>query len=73
MARAKKAQNTIARTESMVLYDLASHDLYKTESHEFTLKRNMNSQDSVVMIQPGSIPDDLRRFEQISMIPSGST
>ena len=62
-ARAKRAENKITRTESMVLYYLASHDLKKIESHEFTLKRNKNSQDSVVIIQPDSIPDDLRRFE----------
>ena len=62
-ARAKRAQNKIDRTESMLLYYLASHDLKKVESHEFTLKRNKNSQDSVVIIQPDSIPDDLRRFE----------
>jgi hypothetical protein len=42
-ARAKRAQNKIERTESMVLYYLASHDLKKIESHEFTLKRNKNS------------------------------
>jgi hypothetical protein len=62
-ARAKRAQNKIERTESMVLYYLASHDLKKVESHEFTLKRNKNSQDSVVITQPDSIPYDLRRFE----------
>ena len=47
----------------MVLYYLASHGLKKIESHEFTLKRNKNSQDSVVITQRDSIPDDLRRFE----------
>jgi hypothetical protein len=62
-ARARRAQNKIERTESMVLYYLASHDLKKVESHEFTLKRNENSQDSVVITQLDSIPDDLRRFE----------
>ena len=62
-ARARRAQSKIERTESMVLYYLASHDLKKIESHEFTLKRNKNSQDSVVITQPDSIPDDLRRFE----------
>jgi hypothetical protein len=62
-ARAKRAQSKIERTESMVLYYLASHNLKKIESHEFTLKRNKNSQDSVVITQPDSIPDDLRRFE----------
>jgi hypothetical protein len=62
-ARAKRAENKVARTESMVLYYLESHDLRKVESHEFTLKRTKNSQDSVVITQPDSIPDDLRRFE----------
>lgn len=62
-ARAKRAQNKIERTESMVLYYLASHDLKKIESHEFTLKRNKNSQDSVEITQPDIIPADLRRFE----------
>ena len=62
-ARARRAQNKIEQTESMVLYYLASHDLKKVESHEFTLKRNKNSQDSVVITQPDCIPDELRRFE----------
>jgi hypothetical protein len=62
-ARAKRAQNKIERTESMVLYYLASHDLKKIESHEFTLKRNKNSQDSVEITQPDTIPPDLRRYE----------
>jgi hypothetical protein len=47
----------------MVLYYLASHDLKKIESHEFTLKRNKNSQDSVEITQLDSIPANLRRFE----------
>ena len=62
-ARARRAQNKIERTESMVLYYLASHNLKKIESHEFTLKRNKNSQDSVEITQPNRIPDNLRRFE----------
>lgn len=62
-ARAKRAQNKIERTESMVLYYLASHDLKKIESHEFTLRRNKNSQDSVEITQPDRIPANLRRFE----------
>jgi hypothetical protein len=62
-ARARRAQNKIDRTESMVLYYLASHDLKKIESHEFTLKRNKNSQDSMVITQPESVPAYLRRFE----------
>ena len=47
----------------MVLYYLASHDLQKIESHEFTLRRNKNSQDSVEIMLPDSIPDEFRRFE----------
>jgi hypothetical protein len=62
-ARARRAQSKIERTESMVLYYLASHDLKKIESHEFTLKRNKNSQDSVEITRPESLPDNLRRFE----------
>jgi len=62
-ARARRAQNKIERTESMVLYYLASHDLKKIESHEFTLRRNKNSQDSVEITHPENIPDRLRRFE----------
>ena len=42
---------------------MPAHDLKKIESHEFTLKRNKNSQDSVEIIQPESIPAHLRRFE----------
>jgi hypothetical protein len=48
-------------------------DLKKIESHEFTLKRNKNPQDSVVITQPDSILDDPRRLRQRSMVPSGST
>jgi hypothetical protein len=62
-ARAKRAQSKIERAESMVLYYLASHDLKKIESHEFTLKRNKNSQDTVEISQPDCIPVQLRRFE----------
>lgn len=62
-ARARRAQSKIERTESMVLYYLASHDLKKIESHEFTLKRNKNSQDSVEITRADCIPDHLRRFE----------
>jgi len=62
-ARAKRAQSKIERTESMVLYYLANHNLKKIESHEFTLKRNKNSQDTVEISQPDSIPAHLRCFE----------
>ena len=72
-ARARRAQNKIERTESMVLYYLASHDLKKIESQEFTLKRNKNSQDSVEITcsQTASLlPFDA--LKQRLMVHSGS-
>ena len=57
------AQAKIDRTEEMILYYLTSHDLKKIESQAYTLKRNKNSQDSVVITQPDAIPAELRRFE----------
>ena len=62
-ARAKRAENKIDRTKSMVLYYLNSHDLKQLESDEFTLRRQKNSQDSVIITNPETIPADLRRFE----------
>ena len=61
--RAKRAQSKIDRTREMVLYYLASHDLKKVESHEFTLRRQKNSQDTVKITQPQAVPEFLRRFE----------
>jgi hypothetical protein len=37
--RAKRAQNKIDHTKSMVLYYLESHDLKQVESDDFTLRR----------------------------------
>jgi Siphovirus Gp157 len=61
--RARRAQSKIDRTHEMVLYYLASHDLKKIESHEFTLRRQKNSQDSVRITQAEAVPEFLRRFE----------
>jgi hypothetical protein len=61
--RVKREQSRIDRTREMVLYYLASHDLKKVESHEFTLRRQKNSQDSVKITQPKAVPEFLRRFE----------
>jgi hypothetical protein len=71
-ARAKRAQNKIERTESMVLYYLASHHLKKMESHEFTLKCNKNSQDSVVIAQLTGSPITFGALKPRWMVPSGS-
>jgi hypothetical protein len=62
-ARAKRAQNKIDRTKSMVLYYLESHDLKQVETDSFTLRRQKNSQDSVIVSNPDAIPPDLKRYE----------
>ena len=61
--RAKRAQSKIDRTKSMVLYYLESHDLKQVESDNFTLRRQKNSQDSVLVTNPEAIPPDLKRYE----------
>jgi hypothetical protein len=62
-ARAKRAEGKIGRTKAMVLYYLASHNLKQLESDAFTLRRQKNSQDSVIVTNPEAIPADLCRFE----------
>ena len=47
----------------MVLYYLESHNLKQIESNEFTLRRQKNSQDSVIISNAKAIPDELRRYE----------
>jgi hypothetical protein len=61
--RAKRAQSEIDRTKAMVLYYLESHDLKQVESDDFTLRRQKNSQDSVIVSSPHAIPPDLKRYE----------
>ena len=51
-ARAKPAQNKIDRTKAMVLCYLESHDLKQFETEDTTLRRQKNSQDSVVVSNP---------------------
>jgi hypothetical protein len=63
VARAKRAESKIARTESMVLYYLESHDLKQIESDDFTFRRQKNSQDSVVVRDAKLIPSELKRYE----------
>jgi hypothetical protein len=62
-ARAKRAENKIARTESMVLYYLESHDLKQLESDDFTFRRQKNSQDSVIVRDAKAVPPELNRYE----------
>jgi hypothetical protein len=61
--RYKRAERKIERTKSMVLYYLESHDLRQLESDSFTLRRQKNSQDSVIVSNAEAIPEDLRKFE----------
>jgi hypothetical protein len=62
-ARAKRAQSKIDRAKSMVLYYLESHDLKQLETDSFTLRRQKNSQDTVIVSNPDAIPPDLKRYE----------
>jgi hypothetical protein len=62
-ARAKRAENKIARTESMVLYYLESHDLKQLETDDFTFRRQRNSQDSVIVREAQAVPPELNRYE----------
>ena len=54
--RVRYSENKVARTKSMVLYFLKSRDLKKVEGLEFTLRRQANSQDSVVISDEELIP-----------------
>jgi hypothetical protein len=62
-ARAKRAESKIARTESMVLYYLESHDLKQLETDDFTFRRQKNSQDSVIVREAQAVPPELNRYE----------
>ena len=62
-ARVKRAENKIARTESMVLYYLESHDLKQLETDDFTFRRQKNSQDSVIVSEAQAVPPELNRYE----------
>jgi hypothetical protein len=62
-ARAKRAQSKVDRTKAMVLYYLESHDLKQLETEDTTLRRQKNSQDSVIVSNPDAIPPDLKRYE----------
>jgi hypothetical protein len=61
--RAKRAENKIARTESMVLYYLERHALKQLESDDFTYRRQKNSQDSVIVRNAQAVPPELNRYE----------
>jgi hypothetical protein len=54
--RARAAANKIERTKNMVLYYLLSRDLKKIEGHQFTLRAQKNSQDSVKITDEAALP-----------------
>lgn len=54
--RARAAANKIDRTKNMVLYYLLSRDLKKIEGHQFTLRAQKNSQDSVKITDEAAVP-----------------
>jgi hypothetical protein len=62
-AQAKRAESKIARTESMVLHYLESHDLKQLETDDFTFRRQKNSQDSVIVREAQAVPPELNRYE----------
>ena len=62
-ARAKRAESKSDRTKQMVLYCLESHGLAKVESDQTTLRRQKNSQDSVIITIQSAIPEDLKQYE----------
>jgi hypothetical protein len=54
--RARAAANKIERTKNMALYYLLSRDLKKIEGQQFTLRAQMNSQDSVRITDEAALP-----------------
>jgi hypothetical protein len=61
--RARGAAGKIERTKNMVLYYLLSRDLKKIEGHQFTLRTQKNSQDSVRITDEGALPKCYCRIE----------
>ncbi len=61
--RARSAAGKIERTKNMVLYYLLSRDLKKIEGHQFTLRAQKNSQDSVRITDEVALPRCYCRIE----------
>jgi len=61
--RARAASGKIERTKNMVLFYLLSRDLKKVEGHQFTLRAQKNSQDSVRILDESMLPAAYRRVE----------
>jgi ribonuclease HI len=61
--RARAAAGKVERTKNMVLYYLLSRDLKKIEGHQFTLRAQKNSQDSVRITDEAAVPKSYCRID----------
>jgi len=61
--RARAAASKVERTKNMVLYYLLSRDLKKIEGHQFTLRAQKNSQDSVRINDESALPKSYCRID----------
>jgi hypothetical protein len=61
--RARAAAGKTERTKNMVLYYLLSRDLKKIEGHQFTLRAQKNSQDSVRITDEAAVPKSYCRID----------
>ena len=61
--RARAAAGKVDRTKNMVLYYLLSRDLKKIEGHQFTLRVQKNSQDSVRITDEAAVPKSYCRID----------
>ena len=61
--RARATAGKVERTKNMVLYYLLSRDLKKIEGHQFTLRAQKNSQDSVRITDEAALPLAYRKID----------
>jgi hypothetical protein len=61
--RARASASKIERTRNMVLYYLLSRNLRKIEGHQFTLRAQKNSQDSVRITDESAVPKSYCRID----------
>jgi len=61
--RARAAAVKVDRAKNMVLYYLLSRDLKKIEGHQFTLRVQKNSQDSVRITDEAAVPKSYCRID----------
>lgn len=61
--RARMSENKAVRTKQMILYFLASRGIKKVEGLETSLRRQKNSQDSVIIHNEALVPTEYREIE----------